>query len=61
MKGWLAVDTAIYMGLMFAKNGWAKAQFMMLPEERQAELKEEKNIDDDGDYAHLLRKRFYGF
>ena len=49
------------MGLMFAWNGWAKAQFMMLPEERQEELKKEKNIDDDGDYANMMSKHFYGF
>ena len=61
MKAWLAVDTSLYMGLMFAWNGWAKAQFMMLPEERQAELKEEKNIDDDGDYADAMHSKFYGF
>ena len=61
MKAWLAVDTMIYMGLMFSKDKWAKAQFMMLPEERQAELREEKNIDDDGDYADAMFSEFFGF
>lgn len=38
-KSWLAKDTALVMGLYFAKKGWMKAQWDMLPEEKQKEMK----------------------
>ena len=35
------------MGLFFAKKGWMKAQWDMLPEEKQMEMKDKKKDDDD--------------
>ena len=49
-KANLAKDTALVMGLYFAKKGWMQAQWDMLPEEKQKEMKDsKKDADDDMD------------
>ena len=58
-KSWLAKDTAMVMGLYFAKKGWMKAQWDMLPEEKQKEMKDKKN-DADDDMDDMLLSYYYG-
>ena len=60
-KSWLAKDTALMMGLYFAKKGWVKAQWDTLPEEKQMEMKEKKGGDhDDDDMEDMLLSYYYG-
>ena len=48
------------MGLFFAKKGWMKAQWDMLPEEKQMEMKEKKGKGDDDDMEDMLLSYYYG-
>ena len=49
------------MGLYFAKKGWMKAQWDMLPEEKQKEMEEKKGKKKDSeDMEDMLLSYYFG-
>lgn len=59
-KGWLAKDTALVMGIVFAKKGWMKAQWSMLPEEKQMEMKGKKGDRKGDDMEEMMLSYYFG-